>query len=92
MMKRGVSSAALKDNHAMDAANLYGQRSQPEETPEFLSKSQESLLEEIDKLPDEKKAGWLMARERCPPTLVGEEHRLMFLRCELFDTKVRAVK
>lgn len=73
---------------SMDAINLYGQRSQPEETPDFLSTSQQSLLVEIDKLPDETKAGWWMAQERCHPTMVGEEHRLMFLRCELFDVKV----
>ena len=73
---------------SMDAINLYGQRSQPEETPDFLSTSHQSLLVEIDKLPDETKAGWWMAQERCHPRLVGEEHRLMFLRCELFDVKV----
>ena len=73
---------------SMDAINLYGQRSQPEETPDFLSTSHQSLLVEIDKLPDETKAGWWMAQERCHPTMVGEEHRLMFLRCELFDVKV----
>lgn len=69
------------------AVSIYGQKLQPEETPEFLSKSHEALLEELDKLPDEAKAGWLRAKERCQD-LVGEEHRLMFLRCEVFNTEV----
>ena len=30
--------------------NIYGQRSQPEETPDFLSKSHTKLLSELDKL------------------------------------------
>lgn len=74
---------------AIDALNLYGQRPQPDETPEFLSKMHSSLLEEIDKLPKEKKAGWFSAQAKCHPSLVGEEHRLMFLRCELFNVEVR---
>mmetsp|Transcript_15258 Transcript_15258/g.33114 ORF Transcript_15258/g.33114 Transcript_15258/m.33114 type:complete len:329 (-) Transcript_15258:90-1076(-) len=76
---------------ATAALNLYSQRPQPEETPEFLSKSQSELLEELDKLPDEKKAGWLKAKEKCP-TLVGEVHRLMFLRCELFNAELAALR
>ncbi|KAL3759979.1 hypothetical protein ACHAWU_000602 [Discostella pseudostelligera] len=62
----------------------------PDETPDFLLKSHRLLLDEIDKLPNEKKAGWLMAREKCDPTLVGEDHRLMFLRCELFNIELAA--
>ena len=30
--------------------NIYGQRSQPEETPDFLSKAHTKLLSELDKL------------------------------------------
>ncbi|KAL7526693.1 hypothetical protein ACHAXR_001604, partial [Thalassiosira sp. AJA248-18] len=71
------------------ALTIYGQRLQPDETSEFLSKSHAALLDELEKLPDEKKAGWLKAKEKCP-TLVGEEHRLMFLRCEVFNEKLAA--
>ena len=84
-----MTASDAKATEAMDAVNLYGQRSQPDETPDFLLKSHRLLLDEIDKLPNEKKAGWLMAREKCDPTLVGEDHRLMFLRCELFNIEVR---
>lgn len=69
------------------ALAIYGQKPQPEETPEFLSKSHAALLEEIEKLPDDLKAGWLQAKEKCPD-LVGEDHRLMFLRCEVFNAEV----
>ena len=67
--------------------NLYGQRAQPEETPDFLSKSHAKLLKELDKLDEETKNGWLQAKVKCP-NLVGEEHRLMFLRCEVFNEEV----
>jgi len=67
--------------------NLYGQRAQPEETPDFLSKSHAKLLKELDKLDEETKKDWLQAKVKCP-NLVGEEHRLMFLRCEVFNEEV----
>ena len=37
--------------------NLYGQRAQPEETPDFLSKSHAKLLKELDKLDEQTKNG-----------------------------------
>lgn len=72
---------------AASQLNLYGQRAQPEETPDFISKSHANLLKELDKLDDETKKGWLQAKVKCP-NLVGEEHRLMFLRCEVFNEEV----
>ena len=71
------------------ALKVYGQKQQPKETPDFLSKSHSELLQEIDKLPDDSKAGWLQAQEKCS-ALVDDEHRLMFLRCEVFNTKLAA--
>ena len=71
--------------------NIYGQRSQPEETPDFLSKAHTKLLSELDKLNSEIKAGWNKANEKCPQ-LVNEEHRLMFLRCELFNEELAALR
>ena len=80
---QATTSAAL--------ASIYGQKPQPDETPEFLSKSHAELNAELDKLDDDKRAGWLRAKEECP-TLVGEEHRLIFLRCEVFNAEVRTPK
>mmetsp|Transcript_11895 Transcript_11895/g.22206 ORF Transcript_11895/g.22206 Transcript_11895/m.22206 type:complete len:333 (-) Transcript_11895:217-1215(-) len=73
---------------------IYGQQPPKEETPEFLSSSFAELDRELDNLPEEKKAGWLKAKEKCPE-LVGEGHRLMFLRCEVFradDAAIRITK
>lgn len=87
-----AASAVDAATATMAALNIYGQKPQPEETAEFLSKSHSALLEELDKLSDdEKKAGWTKARQICPD-LVGEEHRLMFLRCELFDIELAALR
>mmetsp|Transcript_10935 Transcript_10935/g.22871 ORF Transcript_10935/g.22871 Transcript_10935/m.22871 type:complete len:119 (-) Transcript_10935:578-934(-) len=66
---------------------IYGQQPPKEETPEFLSSSFAELDRELDNLPEEKKAGWLKAKEKCPE-LVGEGHRLMFLRCEVFRADI----
>lgn len=86
-----MSAAASAPGGTGDPAdatlNIYGQKQQPEETPEFLSKSHADLLDELEKRADGNK-GWLKAKELCPD-LVGEEHRLMFLRCELFNAEVR---
>ena len=70
-----------------DAVGIYGQKPQPEETPEFVSRMHARLEEELEKLPDDLKAGWVRAKEKCPE-LVGEDHRLMFLRCEVFNADV----
>ena len=44
-------------------------------------------MKELDKLDEETKNGWDQAKVKCP-NLVGEEHRLMFLRCEVFNEEV----
>eukprot|EP00984_Skeletonema_dohrnii_P023423 scaffold12513_cov103-Skeletonema_dohrnii-CCMP3373.AAC.10 len=75
----------------MDPLTIYGQRPQPEETPEFLSAKFAELEDELSKIPAEKKVGWISATEKCP-TLVAESHRLMFLRCEVFNVKEAAAR
>mmetsp|Transcript_3423 Transcript_3423/g.6585 ORF Transcript_3423/g.6585 Transcript_3423/m.6585 type:complete len:331 (+) Transcript_3423:247-1239(+) len=94
-MASSESTASVVDEAItakMAALCIYGQTPQPEETPEFLSKSHAALLTELDKLPsDEKKAGWTKAFEKCP-NLVGEDHRLMFLRCEVFNEELAALR
>lgn len=82
-----AAEPSTDDTDVAAALAIYGQKPQPEETPDFLSKSHAALEKELDKLPDdEKKAGWLKAISKSPE-LVGKEHRLMFLRCELFDAQ-----
>ncbi|KAL7467082.1 hypothetical protein ACHAXS_007351 [Conticribra weissflogii] len=70
------SSSANSSDHS--DITIYGQQPPKEETPEFLSSSFAELDRELDSLPDEKKSGWLKAKEKCPE-LVGDDHRLMFL-------------
>jgi len=72
-----------------DPLTMYGQRPQPEETPEFLSAKYAELEEELSKIPTEKKQGWTSANLKCP-LLTNESHRLMFLRCEVFNVKEAA--
>ena len=65
---------------------MYGQV-HPEETPDLLSNGQEALEKELNKIPIESKTGWLKANKQCL-ALVNEEHKLLFLRCEVFNAKV----
>lgn len=63
----------------------------PEETPELISKSQAALYDELEKIPLNKKAGWLQAKEKCPH-LTSEDHTLLFLRCEVFNADLAAIR
>eukprot|EP00574_Skeletonema_japonicum_P012968 CAMPEP_0201713528 /NCGR_PEP_ID=MMETSP0593-20130828/339_1 /ASSEMBLY_ACC=CAM_ASM_000672 /TAXON_ID=267983 /ORGANISM="Skeletonema japonicum, Strain CCMP2506" /LENGTH=303 /DNA_ID=CAMNT_0048202685 /DNA_START=23 /DNA_END=934 /DNA_ORIENTATION=+ len=72
-----------------DPLTIYGQRPQPIETPEFLSTKYTELESELSKIPPEKKTAWTYATQNCP-LLVGESHKLMFLRCEVFHVKEAA--
>jgi hypothetical protein len=69
-----------------ETMDIYNQV-HPEETPELIAQSQAALHNELAKLPQEKKVGWLQATEKCPE-LVKEDHTLMFLRCEVFNADV----
>ena len=64
---------AATDNTDADLAaataaqlNLYGQKAQPQETSEFLSKSQSTLQSELDKLDSKLKSGYDQALIKCP--------------------------
>lgn len=73
-------------NYIGQKMDVYNQI-HPDETPDLISKSQTELHEEVEKLSDTTKAGWLQAKEKCPH-LVGDDHTLMFLRCEVFNASV----
>ena len=73
------------------AVTMYGQSPPREETPELLEASFRDLLEEIGKLPEDDTACWRRASS-ARPDLTGESHRIMFLRCELFDAVAAARK
>lgn len=83
--------AEMSDKEKADAtAELYGQV-HPIETPELISKSLRKLEEEIDGMPADKKANWEKAAERCPE-LTDERHQLKFLRCEVFNVDLAALR
>ena len=70
---------------------IYWQRSQPEETSEFLTAKYAELEDELSKIPTAQKQGWISATEKCPSLVSVESgHRLMFLRCEVFNVKEAA--
>lgn len=65
---------------------LYGQV-HPVETPELLKAALSDLEEELQKLPNESKQGYLQALRNCPEQL-DRSTKLKFLRCDVFNAKV----
>mmetsp|Transcript_29867 Transcript_29867/g.42409 ORF Transcript_29867/g.42409 Transcript_29867/m.42409 type:complete len:80 (+) Transcript_29867:14-253(+) len=65
--------------------DVYGQR-HPIETPELIDSRLKELDEALDVL--NKKDNWLQAKEKCPPELIGNQFKLMFLRCHKFKVQV----
>lgn len=74
-----------------DAGKLYGQI-HPVETPELIGHGQAALQDELEKLSSEKKQGWLKAKEKCPDIVNDEQHTLLFLRCEVFNADLAALR
>lgn len=68
--------------------DIYGQL-HPVETLELIERKQKEFLQELEHLPADKKKNALLANERCP-SLVTDEFRLMFLRCEVFNADLAA--
>jgi hypothetical protein len=66
----------------------------PKETPELLISSLENLSSELESMPSIQKQGFIQSQELFPDNqyVNGRSFRLMFLRCELFDSKKAALR
>lgn len=73
---------------AMSNEDIYGQR-HPVENPDLIASKLQELNGELALLSSEQKLGWTQAQEKCDPSLVNDDFKLQFLRCEVFNADVR---
>jgi hypothetical protein len=71
-----------------DLEEKYGQTPTPVETPSLIKEKLDQLKREIEKIPDMDKKEAIQAEEVCPH-LAGDDFKMVFLRCEVFNVKVR---
>jgi hypothetical protein len=67
--------------------DVYGQV-HPLETPELLAAKRSEMEVELDQIPLEEKQDWMQAQTKCDESLVGDDFKLKFLRCEVFNADV----
>jgi len=67
--------------------DMYGQR-HIHETLELISKKLSLLEQYVAELSHEESAGIQQAEKRCPTIVRSDEHRLVFLRSEMFNARV----
>lgn len=68
-------------------ADVYGQV-HPVETPELLKTKRSEMETELDLIPPDEKQAWMQALAKCDESLVGDDFKLKFLRCEVFNADV----
>lgn len=74
----------------MTEADQYGQR-HPIESEDLIRTTLKELEQEIARIAGDKRVAYNQAVEKCPQ-LLTDEFKLMFLRCEVFNAKVRYVR
>ncbi|KAL3908494.1 MAG: hypothetical protein SGARI_003035 [Bacillariaceae sp.] len=80
------------DATAGQTPDLYGQL-HPVETPELLESKLEEFRQELDKLNPEETEWATQAAEKCPSlTESGNDFKIMFLRCEVFNADLAAAR
>jgi hypothetical protein len=79
-----VGAASIIENEAKPDA--YGQV-HPMETEDLIQQACIEFDETLDRMPSKKKQNALDAQVKCPE-LVADSFKLMFLRCECFQTEV----
>lgn len=68
---------------------IYGQKPAMPETTEIVKEGIVGMKAELEEIADSKKSAFKKASSKCPE-LLTDEFMLMFLRCDLFDTKSAA--
>jgi hypothetical protein len=68
----------------------YGQE-HPIETPELISSSLSLLLVELANIRRSERQYLVEAEEKYPELAKSDEHRILFLRCEMFNVDVSIV-
>ena len=84
-----VSSSSPKSAAAMTKDNVYNQTATPDETLILIKDKLAEFELALDDVGDEEKRCYLMAKEKGPDEC-NDKHKLIFLRCEVFDVN-RAV-
>jgi len=77
------------DEIPMSREDIYGQR-HPIESVDMIEDKLFELDGELALLRPEEKQGWIQAQEKCP-SLITNDFKLMFLRCEVYNADVSAL-
>lgn len=74
-----------------DETNVYKQSATPNETPSMIEDKLAEFELALDDISDDEKRGYLLAKEEGPAEC-DDAHKLMFLRCEVFDVERAVVR
>lgn len=87
-MLLGRLGKAMTASQDMRRSSMFGRVAVADESGRDLVKGLRGLDQELLSISDSKKKQYLQAKEKCPQ-LIGDKFKLMFLRAEEYDPKVR---
>lgn len=59
-----------------------------QETEELRRETLQLMDMALEKIPPQDKTDWEQAKQKCDPILINQDHKLLFLRMELFNFQV----